>query len=254
LTFDKDHPPGIVVEVIANVRAATTLQFGDDLINPFVWKFRAAKISPFLHKQSCSQAETRKILDRKTQACPHKVMPTTVNSSGERVVQIRVSTLRRVAIIGLCVLFLAGIVITVAVLTKPTVLKGDARLNTPQSFRPPVEITVVAKTDSTNLRLAYAADQIIFNWEMDQSQLRVDGGPANGQHKIGAGRIPKGKYVTVRWVVTTTHQAVYVDDRLRFEHEGDYSQINRPVAVFPANGSTVSVKSITVKHVADSAL
>jgi hypothetical protein len=71
---------------------------------------------------------------------------------------------------------------------------------------------------------------------------------------MGAGRIPKGKYVTVRWVVTTKHQAVYVDDRLRFEHEGDYSQINRPVTVFPANGSTVSVKSITVKHVVDSAL
>ena len=181
-------------------------------------------------------------------------MPTTVDSSGECVVQIRVSTLRKAGIIGLCALFLAAITVTIVGLTKPTVLKGNARLNTPQSFRPPVEITVIAKTDSTNLRLAYAADQIIFNWEMDQSQLRVDGGPADGRHKMGAGRIPKGKYVTVRWVVTTTHQAVYVDGRQRFEHEGDYSQINRPVTVFPANGSTVSVKSITVKHVADSAL
>jgi hypothetical protein len=117
-----------------------------------------------------------------------------------------------------------------------------------------VEITVVAKTDSTNLRLAYAADQIIFNWEGNQSQLRVDGGPADGQHKLGAGRIPKKKYVTVKWVVTTKHQAIYVDDRLRFEHEGDYSQINRPITVFPANGSTVTVKSVTVKHITDSAL
>ena len=173
-------------------------------------------------------------------------------TTDERVVQIKVSTLRRVAIIGLCVLLLAGIAIVIFEFTKPTILIGDKRLSTPQSFRPPVEITVVAKTDSTNLRLAYAADQIIFNWELNQSQLRVDGGPANGLHKDGAGRIPKGKYVTVKWVVTTTRQDIYVDDRLRYEHEGDYSQINRPVTVFPANGSTVSVKSIKVKHIPDS--
>src|SRR5215469_12474481 len=109
----------------------------------------------------------------------------------EPVIQIKVSTLRRVAIIGACVLLLAGIALTIFEVVKPTVLKGNERLSTPQSYRPPVEITVVAKTDSTNLRLGYAADQIIFNWEMDRSQLRVDGGPANGLHKDGAGRIPK---------------------------------------------------------------
>lgn len=172
----------------------------------------------------------------------------------ERVIQIKVSTLRRAAIIGSCVLLLAGIILTVFEVTKPTVLKGNERLSTPQSYRPPVEITVVAKTDSTNLRLAYAADQIIFNWEGDESQLRVDGGPANGHHTMGEGRIPKGKYVTIKWIVTTTHQAIYVDGLVRFEHEGDYSQIDRPVTVFPANGSTVSVKSIKVRHISDSAL
>jgi hypothetical protein len=179
--------------------------------------------------------------------------PSSVIPHGERVIQIKTSALRKMAVIGFSALLVAGIVaFAVIKLTKVTVLKGDARLNTPQSFQTPVEITVVAKTDSTNLRLAYAADQIIFNWEVNKSQLRVDGGPANGLHKAGAGRIPVGKYVTVRWVVTTTHQAIYVDGQLRFEHDGDYSHINRPVSVFPANGSTVTVKSITVKHIADS--
>lgn len=74
------------------------------------------------------------------------------------------------------------------------VLKGSDRLTTPDAFRPPVEITIVARTDSTNLRIAYAADQIIFNWENNEDQLRVDGGPANGHHTDGAGRIPAGKY------------------------------------------------------------
>ena len=38
--------------------------------------------------------------------------------------------------------------------TKVRVLKGNDRLNTPEIYKPPVEITVVAKTDCTNLRLA----------------------------------------------------------------------------------------------------
>lgn len=128
------------------------------------------------------------------------------------------------------------------------VLRGQVQISTRPTFKPPVEITVVAKTDSTNIRLAYAADQVIFNWEVDPSQLRVDGGPADGQYKPGAGRIPSGQYVTIRWVVTKTQQAIFVDDQLRFEHSGDYSQIDNNVRVFPAEGSIVTVKSIDVRH------
>ena len=191
-------------------------------------------------------------------ACQQSIVvapvPPAVAPPGERVIQfkIKVSTLRKAAIIGLCGLLAAGIALTVFELTKVTVLKGSDRLATPKSYQPPVAIRVVAKTDSTNLRLAYAADQIIFNWEGNPSQLRVDGGPADGLHQNGAGRIPRGKYVTILWVVTRTHQAIYVDGRLRFQHDGDYSHLNRPVTVFPANGSTVTVKSLSVKRVADS--
>jgi hypothetical protein len=113
-----------------------------------------------------------------------------------------------------------------------------------------VKITIVAKTDSTNLRLGYAADQVIFNWEINRDQLRVDGGPADGHYTSGAGGIPMRKYVTIKWLVTPQHQAIFVDDELRFEHSGDYSNICKPVTVFPAVGSTVTVKSITVKQLA----
>ncbi len=129
---------------------------------------------------------------------------------------------------------------------KGIFLKNGERFNTPYTFRPPVAITIVAKTDSTNLRIGYAADQVIFNWERDPTQLRVDGGPANGLHKIGAGGIPTGKFVTIRWKVAPDHQAIYVDGQLRFEHSGDYSHLDRSVSVFPAVGSKVTVKSITV--------
>ncbi|SKA99366.1 hypothetical protein SAMN02745166_02920 [Prosthecobacter debontii] len=128
----------------------------------------------------------------------------------------------------------------------PVVIKDKESIRTEAFFKPPVEITVVAKTNSTNLRLSYAADQLIFNWEGNASQLRVDGGPAAGKHKFGAGSIPTNRYVTVRWVVLPHQQTIYVDDQLRYQHEGDYSKINNPVGVF-CHKSKVSVKSILVR-------
>jgi hypothetical protein len=128
------------------------------------------------------------------------------------------------------------------------VLDGSDKLVSPDLFRPPVEVTIVAKTDSTNLRIGYAADQVIFNWEENLDQLRVDGGPAGNRQVDGAGRIPKDTFVTIKWLVTPEHQAIYVDGRLRFENCGNYTEIDRPVSVFPAQGSTVTVKSITVQQ------
>jgi hypothetical protein len=128
------------------------------------------------------------------------------------------------------------------------VLDGSDKLVSPDLFRPPVEITIIAKTDSTNLRVGYAADQVIFNWEENLDQLRVDGGPAGNRQVDGAGGIPKDTFVTIKWLVTPEHQAIYVDGRLRFENCGNYAEIDRPVSVFPAQGSTVTVKSITVQQ------
>ncbi len=125
--------------------------------------------------------------------------------------------------------------------------KGDAA-TTKATFKPPVEILIEAKTNSTNLRISYAADQVIFNWEGMRGQLRVDGGPASGHHKSGAGTIPTNKYVVIRWVVTPKKQSIYVDDQLRFEHSGDYSHIENPVSVFGGAGSEITVKSIKVKQ------
>jgi hypothetical protein len=129
----------------------------------------------------------------------------------------------------------------------PIALKGRDKITTKAHFAPPVEITIVAKTDSTNLRIGYAADQVIFNWEVNLQQLRVDGGPAGGKHKSGVGMIPTKKYVTIRWVVIPTKQSIYVDDELRYEHEGNYARIDKPVSVF-CHDSKVSVQSIKVRQ------
>jgi hypothetical protein len=128
------------------------------------------------------------------------------------------------------------------------VLRGVEKLSTPEQFEPPVEIKLIAKTDSTNLRLSYAADEVIFNWEDGRDQLRIDGGPANGQHRAGMGSLPTNEFVSIRWLVTPQRQAIYVNEKLRFEHSGDYSHLNRPVYVTPAMGSVVTVKSLKVKR------
>lgn len=130
---------------------------------------------------------------------------------------------------------------------SPRKLKQSETATTKATFKPPVEILIEAKTDSTNLRMSYAADQVIFNWEKTRSELRVDGGPAAGIHKPGAGLIPPNKYVTIRWAVTPKGQKIYVDDQLRYEHAGDYSRINSPVSIFPSHGSEVTIKSIKTR-------
>jgi hypothetical protein len=129
---------------------------------------------------------------------------------------------------------------------NPIVLRDSDTLITGATFKPPVEITLVAKTDSTNIRVGYAANQVIFNWELNKKQLRVDGGPANGKHKAGAGEIPIDKFVTIKWTVTPKKQTIQVDDEVRFEHEGDYSKLDKPVKVFTFR-SRISIKSLAVK-------
>jgi hypothetical protein len=47
-------------------------------------------------------------------------------------------------------------------------------------------------------------------------------------------------------VVTAAKQSIYVDEKLRYEHEGDYSKIDNPISVF-SHKAEVAVKTIKVK-------
>src|SRR4051812_17889225 len=76
---------------------------------------------------------------------------------------------------------------------SPMKLEKSQTATTKAVFTPPVDIIIEAKTDSTDLRMSYAANQVIFNWSNGRNELRVDGGPANGKHKPGAGLIPANK-------------------------------------------------------------
>ncbi len=126
-----------------------------------------------------------------------------------------------------------------------TVLQGVEMISK-ESFRPPVEIEYVCKTDSNNIRFSYACS-FIFNWECDMSQLRIGNGPAAGQHRPGAGRVPANKFIKIRQVVLNDKMEIYVDDELRGSWDADFSEINVPI-IF-RSPSDVKAPAITVKSV-----
>ena len=129
----------------------------------------------------------------------------------------------------------------------PVVIKKGDSISTITSFKPPVEIEVVAKVDKLDLRLGYAADQVIFNWERRPDELRIDGGPADKIYTPMMGEFPRKKYAVIRWNVTKDKQTLSVDGKQRFEHQGDYSAIDRPISIL-AYGSEVTVQSIKTRQ------
>jgi hypothetical protein len=127
------------------------------------------------------------------------------------------------------------------------VLKNQ-RARSRDSHAVPIEIEYVCMTDFSNIRLVYACKQLIFNWEVNRDELRIDGGPADGQHRPAAGAVPVGKFVTIRQVVERDRMRVIVDGELRASWQADFSAVDSPISVFSSHGATVTVKSVRVRE------
>ena len=127
-------------------------------------------------------------------------------------------------------------------------LRPGERVRTADAYKAPVTFHVLAMTDSTNLRLAYAgATRIIFNWEQAPDKLLVDGGPADGVRRTGAGLVPIDRWVDLGLHMTAKRLTITVDGQVRAELDGDFSAVDEPLAVFPAESSRVRVRSIRVR-------
>lgn len=120
---------------------------------------------------------------------------------------------------------------------------------TQQVFRAPFTLKTVAKTDSTNLRLYWHLGEIILNWECSVRQLRVHD-PATGRQRgvEDAGYIAVDQWHEVEWKVERGSMRLLVDGRLRYEVEGEYGEIEAPLAIGPCFGSTVTVQSLVVEQ------
>ena len=130
---------------------------------------------------------------------------------------------------------------------KELVLQKSERFTSADSFTPPVEFTIVAKTHKDDLRLAYTAKQVIFNWEKNQDELRIDGDPGGARHAPGMGRIPEDTFVTIQWTILPHMQSISVDGQRRYLHFGDYSKVHNPLEVFQF-AHAVTIKSAKVKE------
>jgi hypothetical protein len=119
------------------------------------------------------------------------------------------------------------------------------KIATAETFKPPVKFKIVCWTEGKDFRLAHAADYIIFNWEMNPSEFRIDGGPASGRHKPGAGALPQGKWATLELVVEPNEMVIFVDGEERWRQSADFSQVDKPLTI-TAHQGTAKLKSVEV--------
>lgn len=125
--------------------------------------------------------------------------------------------------------------------------KRDGHLVSTRQFSLPIQVDVVARTDSTNIRLYYGDKGIvIFNWEVNPKELRYRD-PATGKDSGVAdkGLIPKDQWVKLTWIIEEDHWRVLVDDQERATVKGQFKGLPASsIGIGPANGSTIIVRSI----------
>jgi hypothetical protein len=121
----------------------------------------------------------------------------------------------------------------------------SGRIATASSFQPTVTFRIIVMTDDKDIRIGYGARQIIFNWEMQHDELRVDGGPPAGKHKPGAGQLPANQWVGIELITKPDELTIYVDGVLRYRVNADFSKVNEPLKLTAQTGD-LWVKSITV--------
>jgi len=117
----------------------------------------------------------------------------------------------------------------------------------PFACRAPFAFRVVGKTDSTNLRMHWHRGELIFNWECSVRELRVHDPATGQQHGLqNKGFITTNEWHEISWEIRLNSMRVLVDGEVRFESEGNYSDIESAPSVGPCFGSTVSVREFSI--------
>ena len=134
---------------------------------------------------------------------------------------------------------------------KEIVLKADgdrAHILTIKEHKPPFALRVNAKTDSKNLRLYYNTGNLIFNWELNEDELRIHDPATNEQIGVAdKGKIESDKYHDIVWEVYPNGMRVFVDGEERARKNGDYEKLEAPLGIGPAFGSVVTLRSFRVE-------
>jgi hypothetical protein len=115
-------------------------------------------------------------------------------------------------------------------------------------YSPPLEIEYVCATSRDNIRLGYACDELIFNWENNRNQLRIDGGPAGGQHVMNAGAVPAGQFITIRQVIMPGEMSVFVNGQRRASWARDFSKVKDLIELHSPD-SELLIRAVRIKQV-----
>jgi hypothetical protein len=126
---------------------------------------------------------------------------------------------------------------------------GGGSARTPQQFAPPLAIVAHAATDSTNIRLHFGAGSVILNWEVNQSELRIQD-PATGQiiPVPNKGKVTPNVVHEIIWEIHEDKMRLLVDGVERYQQTGNYGQLKGEVLIGPAQGSTVMLQSLSIRQ------
>jgi len=117
-----------------------------------------------------------------------------------------------------------------------------------QHFSPPIQIDIIGRTNATDFRIGYAAKTISFNWSFDKKLLRIDGGPADCEHKKGAGFIETNKDTKFTVIVTNNEMIIFVNNKKVHSVKADFSLVNENLRILTSAGSVLTVKDVRVRE------
>ena len=115
-------------------------------------------------------------------------------------------------------------------------------LRTAYFLTPPYAIHALCRTTATNVRFTLLDGELIFNWEGNPRDLRLDlpiRPPRNG---VADGNIGRDQWADIEIQVFRHSIGVFVDGRLRHVAKGNLDGIRSTVGLYTRAGSTVYVR------------
>lgn len=120
------------------------------------------------------------------------------------------------------------------------------QLITKRKYAPPYTVHAVCQINSVNIRFLLCDGVIIFNWEWNPKDMRLEiDGITSGKHRVANGEIPANRWTRFRLEVEPDSLAIYVDGELRHVARGTFKEA--PVGLHTYLGGTLRVKEFRVE-------
>jgi hypothetical protein len=93
----------------------------------------------------------------------------------------------------------------------------------------------------------YSEGQVILNWEVRPSELRVHDFKTGSQKGVrGYGKVKSDDWVTLSLEVYEDRFKLLADNNVVYEQKGDYKGITAPIGISTNQKATVQIRSLRV--------